>query len=253
MKILLKIAGSLLICIFLIGLLGYLWLWMSLNGGIQGTISSLKTAPNPSSETMIKKRTEVINAINGSFNDIERMMGFQSYATSTHDRCYKGQNSWKRVDGYAYRCTYRITKFYGFNTDFREQMIQFEEQLFRLDWKTFFTEPAYPMRAILEEYYDEYYGTLKGKRDYPRGYFVSNLPTPSNDYYKKGEMLELEYAERAKKELFSLEYAQQVNGDTLHEIYDVKNFQDISAVFDQITGQNNYVLEVSIQKNYFQN
>lgn len=110
------------------------------------------------------------------------------------------------------------------------------------------------MLEIMENYYDTYYGADKPPpRNFPGGYSVSNLPTPIGGYMKTGDILELEYAERATEDLFQIEYAQNISRDTLFEVFDEQDFQDIDLLFKEITSDHNFVLVVSIQRNYFEN
>lgn len=242
---------SLMVIAFL--LLGYLLLISFLSGGIGNVIRGLKSAPNPESPSIVSRRINAINSINDSFEEIDGETRFTNYAESNHDRCYEGQNNSKRTDGYAYRCTYRTTRFYGFNSDFRSEMINFEKKIYGLGWSLPGSD-QFPMKDILEDYYDEYYGVNSPKaRNYPNGYLVSNLPTPLGGYEKDDSMLYIEYAERESTDLFGIEHIQNVSRDTLFDTFDKKEFQDMQSVVEEITQIDKFVLAVSIQEHYFQN
>jgi hypothetical protein len=115
---------------------GYFTLALIFNGGLGGLISNLKPAPNPNSWTMNAKRETATEEINQSFDELQNIFGYNYYETAKHDYCSRGESSWKRSDGYAYRCSLRITKFYGFNGDFRQQVIDFEQKISSISWKT---------------------------------------------------------------------------------------------------------------------
>ena len=235
------------IIIFVLAVL--LFVYAISSGGIDGIISSRKLPPNPESQRIVAKRNSAQTAISDSLNALEREADFTYHATSTHDRCYKGQNNWKVKDGYAHRCDYRVTKFFGFNTDFRQTMIDFDKTLIALGWSA---QAVSSIPTMITEYYDVYYDQLGSSSDKViEGYEVSRLPQPS--YQKEGLKLELGFAERDTKDLFGIKYAQNVTGNTLFETYDDKKFQDIDALFRSMTAREAYVVVVSVQQNYFQN
>jgi hypothetical protein len=65
--------------------------------------------------------------------------------------------------------------------------------------------------------------------------------------------MEVSYVERETKDLFGIDYRQNVSGGSLAIFYEDKSFQDIKKLFNNITLENNYILAVSIQENYFKN
>src|SRR6266542_5365527 len=181
--------------VILVPVIGFCLFMVSLSGGLQGILLNAKSAPDPQSSSLVAKRATATSAINDAFIELDKITGLTSYATSTHDSCYKGQNNWKVKDGYAYRCTYRATNFYGFNGDFRQRMIDFEQQITASGWKP--EDEDSPLRQIMTDYYDEYYGKPQQVHgEAGEAYLVSNLPTPSAGYDKDGKILEITYAEK---------------------------------------------------------
>ena len=222
---------------------GYFILTLIVNGGIDGLISNLKPAPNPNGLTMNFKREAATEEINQSFDELQNILRFNFYETATHDHCSKGSSSWKRSDGYAYRCSLRITKFYGFNGDFRQQMVEFEQKISRIGWKPLYSyDPDNPCEKMLEEYYDPYPEKL-----------VSDLPGFDCRYQKDKLFLELEFAEKETRNFTLQNAVQEVSGHSYDEIYDEKSFQDSGLVIKKITAIDRFVLIISIQKDYFQN
>lgn len=217
------------------------------NGGIDGLIRNLKPAPDPKSSAMYAKREAITEEINQSFDELQNILHFTEYETATHDSCSRGSNDWKRSDGYAYRCSLRITKFYGFNGDFRQEMIDFEQKIIHLGWTPPVYRPEYPMEKMLEEYYDPYKTYQSGDLD------VSNLPGSVCAYGKDGLSLELDFAEKETQNFILLNAIQKVSGLSYDEIYDEKDFQDSSSVISRITDTDRFVIVISIQKNYFEN
>lgn len=240
-----RLFGVILIFVFAV----LFFVYASLSGGIDGMIRNWKLPPNPESPNVVAKRDSAKEAINDSLNTLEREAGFTYYATSVHDRCYEGRNDWKDEDGYAHRCDYRITKYYGFNTDFRQKTIAFDQILMEAGWSA---EEVSSIPTMISNYYDVYYEQAGNANDNTiEGYEVSRLPRPS---YQRGNLrLELRFAERDTKDLFGIEYAQNVSSDTLFETYDDKKFQDIDTLFQSMTARESYVVVLSMQQNYFQN
>lgn len=236
-----KIIGVISIIVF-IAACGYFILTLIFNGGINGLISNLKPAPNPNSSAMNAKREAVTAEINQSFEELQNILHYAYYETATHDYCSRGDNNYKRSDGYAYRCSLRITIFFGFNGDFRQQMIDFEQKIISIGWVPPSYGPDNPCEKMLEEHYDPYPGKL-----------VSDLPGFDCSYEKDGLSLEPEFAEKETRSFILQNAVQKVSGGSYDEIYDEKNFQDSSLVTKMITDTDRFVLIISIQKNYFQN
>lgn len=240
-----KIVVIVALLIIAIPFLGYLLLVISLSGGIDGVVNDLKPAPNPESSNVATKRSYVKQSIETSFTELDNKIGHRNYATSFHDRCYQGQNNWKVKDGYAHRCDYRLTKYYGFNGDFRQEMLVLDQKLVSASWSP--VNNSRTMQKILVNYFD----ARKQTCNFPEGCLVSNLPEPV--YKKNDKRMELEFAEKDTKDLFGIKYTQEVSGDTLFGVYENKEFQDVNAIFQKITKDNKYILVISIQENYFQN
>jgi hypothetical protein len=237
-----KIIMAIISTIAFIVACGYLSLAITFEGGIDGFISNRKPAPNPNSSAMNAKREAVTAEINQAFDELQNSLHYNYYETATHDYCSRGNSSWKRSDGYAYLCSLRITKFYGFNGDFRQQIIDFEQKIISLGWTRPFYKSDNPCEKMLEEYYDPYPEKL-----------VSDLPSFDCRYEKDDLSLEPEFAEKETRD-FTLQNAiQEVSGGTYEEIYDEKNFQDSGSIIKKITAADRFVLIISIQKNYFQN
>jgi len=241
-----NIATGILSTIAFLVACGYFIFALIFNGGIDGLISNLKPEPNPNSSAMNAKREAATAAIYQSFDELQSILDYDYYETATHDHCSRGSSSWKRSDGYAYRCSLRITKFYGFNGDFRQEMINFEQKIRGAGWEGPSYEPD-PMRKMLEEYYDHYTTYQVGDL------VVSNLPSSSCDYGKNGFSLQLDFAEKETIVFSEFDFMQRVSGHSYDEIYDEKNFQDSSLVIRKITDTDRFVLVISIQKTYFQN
>jgi hypothetical protein len=228
----------------------YVYLPFAFSGGIEGVRKRRIPAPDVNGPTVTSRRTAMKNDIEAEFNVLDYGAGFTKYEISTHDRCYKGEANWKSVDPYAHRCELRVTRFYGFNGDFRAQMIKFETLLDHSGW----TPGVLTIKGVMIDYYDPRYGhpmPFLGEQG-GRRYLVSDLPTPS-EYHKNNLALNIVYVEKETDDLFQLSEAQKVSDSTYAAIHDDKEFQDAKAVFQNITKSCKYVLAVHIQGTYFEN
>lgn len=247
-----KVLVGLAVIIIVCPALGFIWFMLTLYGGLQGTLQYLKPQPNQFDKNISDKRVIVISTINNYFNKIETAQDLTSYAISTHDECYKGHHNWKINDLYAYRCTYRITKFYGFNDDFRQKMIGFENDLINQGWiAPSYEKSPYPIKTLMEESI-AYEKQHKGIYHYNGTHLVTGLPKePYGGYDKNGYLLQINFAERDTKDLFKLGFNQNVALSSFNTFFEEKNFQNIEELFIKITKDKKYILEVSIQRDYY--
>jgi hypothetical protein len=232
-------------------LLIYVYLPFAFSGGFEGMRKRRIPAPDINSSAVTSRRTAMKNDIEAALNVLDNSAVFTRYAISTHDRCYKGEANWKTIDPYAHRCELRVTHFYGFNGDFRAQMIKFETLLIYSGW----AQPYdLSIQRVMIDYYDPRYGRpmpfLRGNSD--RRYLVSDLPAPS-EYRKNNLVLNIVYVEKETDNLFRLGDAQNVVNYTRVATHDDKEFQDAKALFQNITKSCKYLLAVPIQGTYFEN
>ncbi|MFZ5424621.1 MAG: hypothetical protein ACOZAO_02360 [Patescibacteria group bacterium] len=237
------------ITILLVCALIYALALIAFNGGIKGAIQNLKPPINPYGKQAITQRATARQNIYKTFAEINDLKLFTEYATSSHDRCHKGKSSWKRTDAYSNTCVYKITKFYGFNEDFKETMFSFEDGLVNLGWKYLPHTDKYPMESLME-YYDKNHGAKLINSE--GTYYVSNLPSSIATYLKVGQTLEINLAEKATHDLKSFEYTQKETSGTagVEVTYEEKDLKDVYEVFEGITKQNQFVIAISIQTTY---
>jgi hypothetical protein len=235
-----------------IPILGYLLLVISFSGGIDGVLSDLKSAPDPKSSKVTAKRNISIEDIEREFSHVEEASNLTSHTSSTYDNCYKGQNNWKVKEGYAHRCDYRITRYYGFSGDFRITMLEFDKDIKAIGWQT--TSDRSGLSYVINNYYDQYYGNKDAQVNSNFGgtYLVSDMPKVYGGYTTNGISMSMAYVERSTKDLYDLESAQGFSMQGF-PFYQDKQFKDIKTVFNEITSNNTFVLAISLQKNYFEN
>jgi hypothetical protein len=225
----------------LISTIAFIFFFPYVMGGIIFS-DNLMPAPNPNSWIMNARREAATEKVNQSFDELQNILHYNYYETAMNDICSKGSSGWKRSDDYFYRCSLRITKFYGFNGDFRQQMIDFERNNLSAGWKPY-SKLGNPCEKMLKVYYDPYPEKL-----------VSDLPNSDCRYEKDGLLLEPEFAEKETRDFTLQNAVQRVSGDTLlGNFYFEENFQDSSLVTKIITNTDRFVLIISIQVNYFQN
>ncbi|PSH70225.1 hypothetical protein CU102_03815 [Phyllobacterium brassicacearum] len=179
-----------------IALIGYMALYASLSGGLTGILINLRSAPDPQSPSLIARRDTAKQSMRSSLSELPAAADFlREDSVYEIDQCRKGQNNWKVRDGYAYQCTQGMTAIYGFDGDFRQHAEKLDKTMRRIGWQP----PTYGLSVsdMLREYYDRYYGPLKPPpANFPDGYLVSDLPTPSG-YMRDRAKLDVRFAERA--------------------------------------------------------
>lgn len=202
-------------------------IWLS---GYVGTGNDPFDNPDPQDQKTVENRQASVQDIESELARVEEFLGLDPQASASYDQCYQGQNSFKRSDGYNHRCEYKITRYYGFNDEFREKTLAFEQRL---------------------SYYDEYYGPDAPQDFGPDPYLVSNLPNIISGYSKDDLVMSIDFAERDTNNLSFIERAQGMPG--IGQYYERKDFVDASKVFETVTNDNNYLLVVSLEQPYFEN
>jgi hypothetical protein len=240
------------------------------SGGVGNIIRNARPAPDPHGPRITRARMKATEEIEAALTAIDSQAGFTSYATSTDDRCYKGENNWKIKDGYAHRCTVRMTRFYGLNGDFRAHVLGLEDSLASSGWQmprsTSADLPPTTFREMFERYYDVYCSGTRiavfgsGPVTQPRCE-VSRLPRSSSDGYRKADLvLWIECAEREDGHHFMMDLTQRVpvgalfkEHDRKFNLYSKTDLQDVEALVQRITSSHRYVVSVTVQRTYFEN
>src|SRR5262245_11402907 len=228
-------------------LLAVMFFYVFLNGGIYGTILTMKPRPNPESPGIKRDRESLEADLDSAFQRVSANMDFARYEESKHDICYSGENSFMRSEGYANRCTLQVTRFYGFDGDFRQKMIDFEKGVIAAGWHFGLGngDGRYRFRSdSMEDYMLNYY-------DVRPNVTVYQIAGPLR--YSKGPFdLRLKWAERNTTERLSLRLLQNAT-EHLGEFYDERNFQNVDDLFRRMTRDHRYVLAIAIKGNYFEN
>ncbi len=241
-----------------------------LSGGAGNAIRNLKPAPNVEGRTIARKRLRATKELEAALAALDSGTGFTSYATSTDDRCYKGENNWKIKDGYAHRCTVRMTRFYGLSGDFWAHMLGLEHLLASDGWllprSTYAQLPPATFREVLAKYYNVYcngpqIAVFGSSRIDPPACEISELPRNRSDGYKKGNVvLWIECMERGDSTppMIGLMQIVPIGGlfkerDRRFNLYQKTNLQDAEAQILEITASHRYVLSVTVQNTYFEN
>jgi hypothetical protein len=228
-------------------LLAVMFFYVFLNGGIYGTILAMKPRPNLESPGIKRDRARLEADLDGAFQRVGANMDFAYYEESKHDVCYSGENNFMRSEGYANRCTLQVTRFYGFDGDFRQKMIDFEKGIIAAGWHFGlgngdgrYRFPSYSMEDYMLNYYDARPNVTVDQIAGPLG-------------YSKGPFdLRIKWAERNTTQRPSLELLQNAT-EHLGGFYEDRNFQNIDDLFRRMTRDHRYVLAIAIQGNYFEN
>lgn len=212
-------------------------------------LSELKPTLDPNSNSVVSRRSATQQSIKNAFQEIETASGLSSLPVSMHDVCYSGQHSWKTQDEYAHRCEYRVTKYYGFNNDFKQYMLGFDTKVRSKLWTP--AEGGPTMQSMMSSYYDVYYGPDKPKTlAFGDDFSVSSLPEPG--YRNNTQDMELKFADKKTKFIDILDYFQNISSP-YPDIYEKKSLQDINAGFSALTQNSQFIVAIAIQQSYFQN
>lgn len=242
----LKIVFIIVSAIALLSAIGIGVIFVSLNGGVQGIINELKAAPDPSSESVEQARERVLKSNTQSIDEAV-LENWEYFATSKHDKCYEGQNNFKRQDDYAHKCLLRTTQYYGFSGEFRDVAMAFGVKLRSTGW-----EAASDSMEELVQRYEKYTQTEDEYflSNFPNGYLVSDLFTPR--YSKDTAVLEMGFAESKTTSSYSIESIQKIIYGTF-PTYEVKDFIDVNSLFWEVIADYDYVVAVSVEDQYFEN
>lgn len=214
---------------------------------------NLKPDPNPTGKKLTMERNAAQEAIQNKFTEVEKIAYYQHYDTSTADYCFKGRNDQKSKDEFEYRCEYRVTKFYGFNSDFLQEILRLEQDLVRLGWRIVGHAEDNTDQLQGVNQLDYYHAVNNGKEPlpygYPDGYFVSYLGW---SYTKDTIYLDLAFTERDSVDHSSIDRVQIGIGSSL-EAYQNTDLRDSKTLVPKITKDNKYVIAISIGEEYFRN
>jgi hypothetical protein len=236
------------------------------SGGVGNIIRNHTPAPDVNGQALTRKRLEASEDLKAALAFLDAGTALASYATSTDDRCYKGENNAKITDGYAHRCTVRMTRFYGMSGDFRAQMIGVEDLLASAGWqmpRSISADlPPPTFREMFVQYYDVWcrgsHIAIFGSGVVAPTCEISKLPRSGSNGYRKGHLaLWIECAERGESNLFMMDLMQKVPTGKEYSpeyiLYEKTDVQDLKAVVEGITASHRYVISVTVQETYFEN
>lgn len=242
------IAGLVLVAV--VGV--YLYLHVGLSGGPSQYLKRFARKPDPAK--LAPERTASGRELRRS---LDRLVGSLHLTPASPeqeavaDQCYAGQHNFMRKDPYAYRCSLCITRYYGADGDFRQFLVDLEQQVRSQGWT------GRDLSRIVTDYFDRYYGPprkLEPKPDNlrpPGVYLVSDLPEPIG-YHKDGLELSVGYPERVTTDLQSLGYLQTLNNVSLSPFFDRQDPVDVGAVFRSVTAAHPYLIGIAAQTDYFE-
>lgn len=234
-------------------LAGCAFLFIEFSGGIDGIVLNNKPNPNPNSSELVAGRKAVKSAIAESFAKFEAKTGLTPYtSTAFHDRCYRGTNNWKIHDGFANKCAYRITKFYGFNGNFTERLLAIEAQIADLHWEYYDMDNPHAIRQNLEDYHitNE---CLNGTTSEPCD--ASDLLTTTGYYNQDNaqeQALEIAYGQKETEYTYRLDDVQLVTDRAYTSAYEQRALVDAKTMLEGMTKSNQYMIAVAIESIYYE-
>jgi hypothetical protein len=238
------IGGALIVALSVLAA-GVSWfLFVTMNGGIYSIILNMRSRPDLDSPDLQRARTRLEEQIDAEFSRAMEKTGFARYQISKQDSCYDGVNNWKHQDGFAHRCTLRVTNFYGFDGDFRNAMLDFEKALLAAGWHSNIHDMAWSLT-----------NNSAVAQDRPTGRPANQYPDSINPYYKGGFALDIGWAQRGETRLFHLENTQAHNIGWINEnnFYDQRKLADVGNVFREVTRDHTYIAAIAISGHYFEN
>lgn len=238
-----KWAAGLLILLLTLPLVGAAWIFVAMSGGVYSIMLNMKSRPDPDSPDLKRNMTKLEEQIRVDFRAIPNER-FVHYEASTQDTCYDGANNWKHRDGFAHRCTVRVTNFYGFDGDFRKTMLDIERRLLAAGWRS----NIHDMEWTLNH-------DVAGQDNAAAlNHTVDRLPNPY-PYYKGGFTLDIRWAERASSRLFDLKniQAQAMGWVSENTFHDQRKLVDAGDVFRKVTQDHLYIVAIAITGHYFEN
>ena len=247
MRKLTKWVGGVLILFLSVLIVGAAWLYVAMNGGIYSIILSMRSRPDPDSPDLQRSRTVLAEQIDADFSSAIGN-GVARYQTARQDACYDGANNWKHQDGFAHRCTLRLTNFYGLDGDFRKAILDFDKVLLAAGWHSNNHDDTHNM----EWSSDNKFVFAQGR---PTERHLNPNPGSTYSYYKDGLSLDIRSAERGATRLGSLEIVQANGMGWISEnnFYDQRKLVDVDDVFREVTRDHPYILAVAISGHYFEN
>jgi hypothetical protein len=244
------ITASIVAGLALLAIIGGVWVVIGFSGGLARWDVRHLAMPDFSASPITDDRQKTAADLARDFDALLQPAGLTYYRQATDDRCYQGQHNYEVSDDYLYRCSYRLTRFYGFDAEFRSTLLAFDKTLQTKGWRA---DTNHSLSWMITNYYDRYYGPAKPKlNSYPNGYFVSDLPRAS--YAKDITSMNIEFAESgsAHSLLATNDIDQHVVGnDGADDLYTHSQFVDPSAVFRYITSRHKYMVVLSAEADYY--
>lgn len=246
--------------IFSLPFLVYGYILVSWNGGFANTIRILTPRPNLQLASVKAHREKLDARIGARLEAIVVASGFKLYASARDDRCYDGENDWKRTDGYAHRCSLRLTRLLGFDSDFRPTMLDFEKSLLTSGWAA----AGRNMDHEMAEYYDRHRSMLSDRLPL-QGYRMAglaleiswtegssqSLQQPDDDRNRADPFGALEVEHNASR-FRQLDSNQRIRAGS-KVFYERPEYMNTVEAFNSANLMVRYMLFVSVEGYYFEN
>ena len=240
-----KIKFFVLAILIIIGLLIFNFYISFSYGSFGGFLAQYRTLPKE--EKLELLRSDAIKQIAQAHADFSSFTGLTLYEETYSDMCAKGEHSWKIDDLYANTCSYRLTRYYGTNREYKELLLDLEKTLPDFGWaiESWGTE-----QPTISESISEYSGEI----------FLVELPV----YTKKiSDNNTYNYAHltingfngyggtwtKTSKEPSPLGFGIGMQ----QEVYRNESNKSPKEIFNRITSSGLNVIMIAISKVYFEN
>ena len=222
-----------LIVLVSLPLLAYAWVYVAFSGGMTSIILNHRAGPDLNDPALATARKKVEANIDLALKDIESKAPFTLYATSKHDRCYRGDNNWKHQEGFASRCQVRVARFYGLDGDLRERITALEDALLNDKWTSY------------------EYTTWQSVGGSELKQVVDNVRNPP--LYKKYDVfVDVQFIDQRQSAVSDLEHFQSAYS-RLPPIYETKELQDAEIIVKKIYSDHTYIFALGLYGYYFEN
>jgi hypothetical protein len=219
-----------------------------------GSEYHLTPPPAADSPSLLNKRQRAHDEISSAFSTLDSHMPFQKYSSGTHDRCGQGQKNYEVHDSYSNKCEYKVTEFYGFDGEFREQMTILRDYLVSNHWMSA-RDVVFPQEdsidSLLVHYYDEYKNQETNFHK-SKVYRVCDLPTSSVAYNQNELNLGMKTSEQDECDQSDFDFYQEVSNSRYLSSTEFYNILIPAEGINDILARHKYLIAIAIEKTYFE-
>ena len=197
----------------------------------------------PKEEKLELLRSDAIKDLTQAHAEFGSFTGLTLHEKTYSDLCSKGTHSWKREDPYAYVCSYRLTRYYGTNREYKNLLLDLEKTLNDLGWVLQGRSPGQPtISESISRYSGEIF--LVELPVYVRKEPDGNIHLTINGFDGYGGYWTTSSEEPAPLGFGTARY---------QDIYRNESNKSPEEIFNEITSSGQDAIMIAISKVYFEN